>query len=288
MSRVVGRKSASFAVGVVVVVVAAMVLTAGAAPKRAMPTRAAASRALAQMVGQGVLRPGVRAPGRESRVGALTDIEYYNWSGYADDNSTGKTYTKVSGDWTQPAITCPATEDEIAVFWVGLDGFSTSTVEQDGTLAECYQGSAFYYTWWEMYPTNDIQTVGGTVAPGDHIAASVSFASGKYTLKLTDSTTTGNSFSKSEKCGSGSTCANASAEWIAETPDYARGYAPLPSFGTWNVTSAGVTGSGTSGVISKFPDDQISMVGVFNNNLAAPGSLNSKGNGFGDAWDYTW
>jgi hypothetical protein len=30
-----------------------------------------------------------------------------------------------------------------------------------------------YLTWWEMFPTNNIQFVGSTVKPGDNIAASV-------------------------------------------------------------------------------------------------------------------
>lgn len=291
MRRVLGtgRAKLGLAVAAIVslVVGATFLAQPSASASAAASTRAAASKELAR-IRQGLLSPGVRAPSPVQRVGALTQIQYYNWSGYADDNSAGGTYTKVSGSWTQPAVTCPAKEDEVAVFWVGLDGFSNSTVEQDGTLAQCYQGTAYYYTWWEMYPTNDITTVGSTVVPGDHIAASASFASGKYTLKLTDSTTAGNSFSMSETCGAGLTCANASAEWIAETPSYARGYAPLPNFKTWKVSSAKATRSGTAGVISTFPDDQITMVGVFGENLAKPGALNATGNGFGDTWAYAW
>ena len=204
------------------------------------------------------------------------------------DNSTGNTYTKVSANWIQPGVTCPAYEDEVAVFWVGLDGFNNTTVEQDGTLAQCFEGSAFYYTWWEMYPTNSITEVGSTVKPGDHITASVSFAGGKYTLGVMDPTTTGNGFSLRKTCATDLTCANASAEWIAETPSYSRGYAPWPSFGTWKVTSAKATGSGAAGVISSFPDDQITIVGSFGEDLADTGTLNTAGNGFSDAWAFTW
>ena len=256
--------------------------------KKAGPTRAVARIALDRLLRQGLLAPGRKAGLRSSHLGALSQVSYYNWSGYADDNSTGNTYTKVSANWTQPAVTCPANEDEVAVFWVGLDGFNDTTVEQDGTLAQCFEGSAFYYTWWEMYPTNSITEVGSTVKPGDHITASVSFASGKYTLGVMDPTTTGNGFSLRKTSAAGLTCANADAEWIAETPSYSRGYAPWPSFGTWKVTSAKATGSGAAGVISSFPDDQITIVGSFGEDLADTGTLNTAGNGFSDAWAFTW
>src|SRR5580658_564795 len=32
----------------------------------------------------------------------------YNWSGYADTSTTANTFTKVSGAWTTPAVTCSA------------------------------------------------------------------------------------------------------------------------------------------------------------------------------------
>src|SRR5215467_11203890 len=51
-----------------------------------------------------------------------------NWSGYA---ATTGTYTSVSASWIQPAGNCPSWfGSQYAAFWVGLDGFSSSTVEQ--------------------------------------------------------------------------------------------------------------------------------------------------------------
>ena len=62
--------------------------------------------------------------------------------------------------------------DELAVDWVGIDGWTDGTVEQTGTLEWRFESTASYYTWGEMYPTNGIQTVGITVAPGDAVTAS--------------------------------------------------------------------------------------------------------------------
>jgi hypothetical protein len=277
----------------VIAVVTAVVLATGLAghPAQRAITHAkvvAAQGELDRLIGHGVLAPGQRVPGpEEHRIGGLNQVSYDNWSGYADDNSSGNTYTKVSGSWTQPAVTCPTNEDEVAVFWVGLDGFDNSTVEQDGTLAQCYKGTAFYYTWWEMFPTNSITTVGNTLKPGDQISASVNYAKGKYKLALTDQTTTANSFSLTQTCGAGQVCNNASAEWIAETPSYSRGYSPWPQFGTWKLTAANAT-SGTAGAISAFPDDEITIFGTFGENLATTGALNRAGNAFGVTWAYTW
>ena len=130
--------------------------------------------------------------------------------------------------------------------WVGLDGFSNSTVEQDGTLAFCQGGTATYYTWWEMYPTNDIQLVGSSVAPGDKIVTSVKFAGGNYTLKVTDSTHPANSFTAGRAVRHRPvTCANASAEWIAETVGTLRGYAAVAEFrARGSSPRAKVTGGG--------------------------------------------
>ncbi len=216
--------------------------------------------------------------------GAPTQKASYNWSGYADDNSGGNTYTAVKGTWVEPTVTCNSNEDQIAAFWVGLDGWTSSTVEQDGTLTECYQGTLYQYTWWEMYPTNSIQVVGSTVQPGDKITASVTFASGKYHLKVTDATNTANSFSRTETCATGLTCANSSAEWIGEAPSGARGEYPLEQFTPWKVTGASAT-SGSAGAISAYPDDQIQMVDSSDAYaLAQPGSLSTAGNSFTDTW----
>src|SRR5437763_17036510 len=56
-----------------------------------------------------------------------------NWSGYADTQTSSR-YSKVTGSWTEPKGTCGSQRLSYAAFWSGIDGFSSSTVEQDGTL----------------------------------------------------------------------------------------------------------------------------------------------------------
>lgn len=210
-----------------------------------------------------------------SSISGLTQVQSTNWSGYAD---TGSNFSKATGNWTEPSVSCTSTTS-YAAFWVGIDGFSSGSVEQDGTLIECSGGRAFQFSWWEMYPTNSVQTVGSSVASGDSIAASVVRSGTTYTLKVTDSTHTANSFTTSQSC---SNCANSSAEWIAEAPccTSSGGILPLANFGTWNESGATVTEGSTSGVISSFTDDELTMVDSSGAVKAQPGSLNSTGNGF--------
>src|SRR5215467_316036 len=166
-----------------------------------------------------------------TRVRALTQVQSTNWSGYAD---TSTTFGTITGNWAEPSVSCSG-KTTLAVFWVGIDGFTSGTVEQDGTLAECSGGRAFYFSWWEMFPTNAIQVVGSSVSPGDSISSSVVRSGSSYTLNVTDSTHPANSFSTAQSC---STCANSSAEWIAEAPSSGSKILSLPNFGTWTATGA--------------------------------------------------
>jgi len=257
---------------------AAGVSTAGASPAPG----AAAARAAINTIR--LLRIGhhstiLRIPTSHQEIYGLNEVDSTNWSGYAD---TGSSFSQVAGSWTEPSASCSGRTTSLAAFWVGIDGYSSNTVEQDGTLIECYRGSAYQYSWWEMYPTNDIQVVGESVAAGDSITASVVRSGTSYTLAVTDSTHPANSFSTIQSC---SDCANSSAEWIAEAPSGSAGVYPLTDFGTWTETGASVTEGSTSGVISSFTDDEITMVDSRGLVKAQPGPLNGSGSGFSDTWE---
>jgi len=188
----------------------AMAVGAGTASAARTPVnaRAAAARAALEhlRIGQHAVMHQV---GRAVLVkGAPTQVQSTNWSGYAD-TATTSTYSKVTGSWTEPKATCTS-KTSLAAFWVGIDGYSSGTVEQDGTLIECVGGKASYFTWWEMYPSNAIQVVGSSVKPGDKIAASVVRTGTSYALKVTDSTTPANSFTTTQTCAA-ATCVDSSA-----------------------------------------------------------------------------
>jgi len=257
----------------------AVVPAAGAATAAALPQSAQAAaiaRAAIEHLAIGQHGTDHRVRGHMPRINGLSQVQSTNWSGYAD---TGSGFTHVSGSWTEPGASCTSTTS-LAAFWVGIDGYSSNSVEQDGTLIECYRGTAYQYSWWEMYPSNAIQVVGGSVARGDSISASVVRSGTSYTLKVTDSTHPANSFSTTRSCG----CANTSAEWIAEAPSGNNGIYPLSNFGTWTLANAAVANGGATHVISSYPDDEITMVDNSGYVKAQPGPLNSAGNSFSDSW----
>jgi hypothetical protein len=124
--------------------------------------------------------------------------------------------------------------------------------------------------------------IGHHVAAGDSITASVVRSGSTYTLKVTDSTHPANSFSTNQGCSS---CANSSAEWIAEAPSGSSGIYPLADFGSWTESGATVTEGSTSGVISSFTDDEITMIDSSGLVKAQPGALKGSGNGFSVTWE---
>ena len=131
-------------------------------------TQASASAQAAALAKAAITQLTIGQHGTDHRVSSphelkgLTSVESTNWSGYAD---TGSSFSKVTGSWSEPSASCSSRTTSLAAFWVGIDGYSSDSVEQDGTLIECYRGTAYQYTWWEMYPTNDIQVVGESLRP---------------------------------------------------------------------------------------------------------------------------
>jgi Peptidase A4 family len=155
-------------------------------------------------------------------------VESTNWSGFA---VTGSRFTHASGSWIVPAVNCTRTPNSYAVFWVGIDGYADTTVEQIGTLAVCTGTAASYYAWYEFVPNEDIQLISSVaVAPSNEISADVTYdGSGEFTLKITN-VTSGKSFSKRGTVDGGAN--RTSAEWIAEAPASSTGVLPLSDFGT--------------------------------------------------------
>jgi hypothetical protein len=205
----------------------------------------------------------------------------YNWSGYADSSTTANTFTKVSGQWATPRVRCTR-EDQLTSEWVGIDGYSNATVEQDGTLSWCFEGHATYFTWWEMYPAGTTE-VGSSLRPGDKIAASVTRSGTSYTLALTDATHPANSFSTTQTC---TTCLNESVEWIAERPAFQIGIAPLANYGSWTLYKASQTAGATTGTISSYPTySQIDMIDATH---TYPLSLASGLSGSGSVFTTHW
>jgi hypothetical protein len=228
----------------------------------------------------------------------LTSSE--NWDGYAVTPAVGSTTTfdEVQASWLVPTATCDPNQpdEELAVEWVGLDGFGTSSVEQGGTIATCNSGLASYHVWWEMFPFNGI-TQQFSVNPGDQIKASVTFvpSSGDFDI-VVDDVTLGQTLTEDVPCQpTQNGCARASAEVISEDPGGngvdVDGLFPLTDYGTETFTGASVTDStGHTGTMSDpswqtFQLNEVSSQGV---TKQTAGPLSTDGSSFTTTWQSTF
>jgi hypothetical protein len=203
-----------------------------------------------------------------------------NWSGYASINST---FTDVNGSWTQPAATCNG-KSTYSSFWLGLDGYSSSTVEQLGTEADCSKGKPVYYAWWEIFPDPSRTVSRFVVTPGVTYTAEVKVVAGDLTLTLSGG---GNQpFSLTTGVGSASL---SSAEWIAEAPSMCTKSGchelALTNFGTVNFSDASTNGSAIDSPAWSF--DPLTMVTGNETVKAAPSGLDSTGSAFSVTWHHS-
>jgi hypothetical protein len=255
-----------FGVGVVMSGVALFSAPAFAASSNATP--AAAGTAIGAKGDP--TATGVTDVGQDPRI-RLRAGTSSNWAGYAAAGASGA-YNSVAGTWTQPALRC-GPQNTYSAFWVGLDGDTTSTVEQLGTEADCIGGAPQYSSWWEMYPKGSHGTTVG-VFPGHTYHASVVFVgNGRFQLSLQD-VTSGASFTTVQRLPSAQ---RASAEAIVEAP-WSGGVLPLSNFGT--AQFSGVTANGAT--MAAPPADVITMTNSNGVVKAQPSTLS------GGAFSVNW
>jgi hypothetical protein len=284
----VGSVAAVTVASTVVLTAGSVSTTAARPPSATHPAHAPSARflaeartALVRYLGHG-RQPAQLAHPVRAGVQGTTAVSSFNWAGYADSATTNGTFTRVSGAWTTPSVVCSA-EDTITSEWVGIDGWTSSTVEQDGTLGWCFEGVPTYFTWYEMYPAGTVE-VGTSLQPGDKITANVTRSGTKYTLKVTDATHTANSFTHTATCAL-TTCVDTSAEWVAERPAFSIGIAPLADYASWKLTNAVETASGTVGTISSYPsNDSITMIDATSSYHLSTTSALTGGKAFTTTW----
>jgi hypothetical protein len=202
-------------------------------------------------------------------------VDSTNWSGYA--GITG-TYTSVSASWIQPAGTCGG-GDQYAAFWVGLDGYSSSTVEQTGSEVDCVGRTAEYYAWYEMYP-GPSEEYSNVVRPGDHFTGAVRHLSGdEFRLYIAD---TSQGWSHTTEATLGQTPSLSSAETIVEAPccTSSGGALPLADFSSVSFTGATANGSAIGGARGLTEIVMVNKSGMDEDRIS---SLKS-GEDFGATW----
>lgn len=215
-----------------------------------------------------------------------------NWSGYAD---MGSGFSAVNGNWTVPTVSCTSSTSYSA-HWIGIDGASSSTVEQDGTEADCIGGVASYDAWFEMYGDTavnsgnevELSTTTYPVFPGDAMTASVSVVSNVWTLAISDNGSTAHPHTWSFNQNETFAAAQSSAEWVVERPELCSIFhcslATLANFGSVTFTNATATDNATTGSISATSYAGIEMVNG-STPIAVPGSLDPTGTSFTDTYE---
>ena len=255
-----------FAVAAAGVAVAAFATpSAFAAPSAAVshPAQITAAAASHESHGLQALRHGSKN----------TTVSSTNWSGYAATGSAGA-FKSVASSWVQPAVTC-SSKATYSSFWVGLDGYSNSALEQTGTEADCIGGKATYGAWWEVLPASE-SAYSVTVKAGDHLSASVTDnGNGTFTMTLADST---EGWTKTTTHAGSSGYQDSSAEVIAEATEVNGSIAKLSNFGS--VTFTNSTAGGTA--LGSLSTNEIVMEGTSGDVKAQPGAL--SGGTFSDTW----
>ena len=295
----------------------ALMIVGLAAPAATLLASAAAPAAAAAAAPSGPAAPGIYhvpiigkvvLPGLGSILGGglrhATAVQSANWGGYADTNDT---YGSVASSWVEPTVKCSSGGGGLtgllggtglggllggpttaSAFWVGLDGYSSTSVEQLGTDSDCVSGKPSYYAWYEMYPKPSVPLASpDVVSPGDHMTAMVaSNAAGTSFVLMIKDATANWTFSTTQ---SGSGFARSSAEVIAEAPSSCNvlfcGEVPLADFGRVDYTGSSlIDTAGRRGSLSAFDANEITMV-KNGTTLATPSSLSADGTSFSMTWD---
>ena len=233
------------------------------------------------MIGSAAPGPAIRP---DASSGTLNVVKSSNWSGYAAHLPRKHVYHSVSASWVQPRARCAGNttgNDEFAAFWVGLDGYNSTSVEQTGTDSDCAGATGTtptYYGWFEMFPAAPV-VFKNPVLPGDHMSASVTFTGvEKYTLVLTDATRhwTRTIVRRNPNL------ARSSAEVITEAPSSGATGAvlPLADFGTVRYSLIRVNGV----VLNKATPSRIVMYDAGGLPQDSTSLLGNAGGAFSNTW----
>jgi peptidase A4-like protein len=212
-----------------------------------------------------------------------------NWFGYNQGTleQGGKLFNAISGDWTVPTATQhTAGQAEASSDWIGIGGgcvdsgctTTDSTLIQTGTEQDVSStGAASYSAWYELVPAPSLTITSMTVAPGDHMHASLSEVvndANAWTITIQD-VTRGESYTTTLPYSS----SHATAEWIEETPleiGTNAGFAALPNLTTTPFTSATTNGA----PVKLSTSEQMDLIDSSGKVIGAPSAPNAALSGF--------
>jgi hypothetical protein len=218
-----------------------------------------------------------------------------NWSGYAvplETSGTKDTFSEVQGTWTVPAVT-GLLSAAYSSLWVGLDGYTSGTVEQIGTEQDWSGQTESNYVWFEMYPNYAYEIEGFPDKPGDSISAKVQYLgqgtvrAGRrsetvsvFQLSITNNTENA-SFTVPTSYTYTASAARSSAEWVLEAPSDDE-ILPLADFGEAFFSNCEAASSHSGGKlvpVNSWILDPLTMIDP-DGGSATPSALSSNGEAF--------
>jgi len=161
----------------------------------------------------------------------VNQVQSLNWGGYAGTTNVPAS-SSVDGSWTVQTAG-RTTSATYSAPWIGIGGYSDSTLIQTGTESDYYSGAAHYTAWYEVLPAYETPISGLNISPGDVINSSVTAVANttnQWNITLID-TTKGQGFSIIVSYNS----SKLSTEWIEERPEICSrtcSLTTLASFGT--------------------------------------------------------
>lgn len=214
-----------------------------------------------------------------------------NWSGYvAAGNLTSpvqNTVTAVYGSWIVPTVKATPGNTYCA-YWVGIDGYSSPTVEQIGTSHNYINGAVQNYAWFEMYPGGSYQINGFPLNPGDVISASVVYSGNNvFTMYLYNDTQKVTTAIPTHYTTS-ATAKRLCAEWIVEAP-YMNAILPLSNFGTAYLWGCLATINGVAATLNNNSWQNSSLEMITNNSVpkAIPSTVLQDNASFFVTWQHS-
>jgi hypothetical protein len=189
-----------------------------------------------------------------------------NWSGYAKSGS----YTRATATWVVSSVSSTKRASYSSA-WVGIDGFTNSSLIQTGTESDYYSGAAHYNAWWEILPAAETPISSFAVHPGDVMTASITKGSGSsWSITISDSR--GGSFTTTQSySGPG-----ASVEWIEEAPEVNGRIATLAHYSSPDKFDPG-TANGVSPGLASSDGGAMVQNGA---QVSTPSVPDSEGDGF--------
>jgi hypothetical protein len=185
------------------------------------------------------------------RLCTFLPLRSTNWSGAVVNRPTSEQLVTVTGQWTVPSVSPPASAwngtgyndgTYICAVWVGLDGWNgTTDVLQAGTssvvtVTRGQVSSTTYFSWIEWFGFPWTPESGFPVTAGDSILCTVCAPFGNnHGTAMFVNQTTGLTANYGIDPPAGVSLSGNVAEWIVEDPSQSSGALyPFPNYGVTN------------------------------------------------------